>query len=223
MKPQLESTKLAPQVTECPCCASSDLDPFYAVSQIPCHSVLLMDSHEQAVNYPRADLELAFCHSCGFITNTLFDVSHNDYSQSYEETQHFSDRFNGFANDLVDQLIERYDIRQKTVLEIGCGKGEFLGLLCEKGNNRGIGIDPGCRPERFPPEWASRIEVIQELYSTEWSHLNADVICCRHTLEHIGPTFEFLQTIRESIGDRTDTLIFFEVPDVRLVLEETRF
>lgn len=223
MRTQTEILRTVPELTECPCCGSGALRPFYAVNQIPVHSVLLMDSYEQAVNYPRADLKLSFCESCGFIMNTIFDVSHNDYSQSYEETQHFSQRFNSFASRLVRRLIDRYDIRNKSVLEIGCGKGEFLGLLCELGNNRGIGIDPGCRPERFPPEWASRIEVIQQLYSEEWAHLTADVICCRHTLEHIGPVQDLLQTIRASIGDRHDTLLFFEVPDIRIVLEEARF
>ncbi|MBC8289989.1 MAG: methyltransferase domain-containing protein [Planctomycetes bacterium] len=223
MKTQPQETLIAPELTSCPNCGGSGLRPFYSADQIPCHSVLLMETYEQAVNYPRADLRLSFCESCGFITNKFFDVSHNDYSQSYEETQHFSARFNSFAHGLVRRLIDQYDIRKKRVVEIGCGKGEFLGLLCELGDNRGVGIDPGCRPERFPPEWASRIDVIQELYSAEWAHLKADVICCRHTLEHIGPTQKFLQTIRDSIGDQDDTLVFFEVPDIRIVLEETRF
>lgn len=223
MRIQTELPRTVSELTACPCCGSGVLRPFYAVNQIPCHSVLLMDSFEQAVNYPRANLKLSFCESCGFIMNTIFDVSCNDYSQSYEETQHFSSRFNSFAGRLVRRLIDRYDLRNKSVLEIGCGKGEFLGLLCELGNNRGVGIDPGCRPERFPPKWASRIEVIQELYSEEWTHLTADVICCRHTLEHIGPVRELLQTIRSSISDHDDTLVFFEVPDIRIVLEEARF
>ena len=223
MKTQTWEPSTTPEITACPNCGSSGLRLFYSVDRIPCHSVLLMESYQEAVGYPQADLRLSFCETCGFITNTIFDVSHNDYSQSYEETQHFSARFNSFAHDLVTRLIDRFEIRKKNVLEIGCGKGEFLGLLCELGDNKGIGIDPGCRPERFPPEWSSRIEVIQELYSEEWSHLEADVICCRHTLEHIGPTQEFLQTVRDSIGDRSDTLVFFEVPDIRIVLEQTRF
>lgn len=223
MRTQAKDTGVVPEVTNCPNCRGEGLRAFYSVNRIPVHSVLLMESYEQAVSYPRADLKLSLCESCGFITNTVFDVRHNDYSQEYEETQHFSSRFNSFARRLVTRLIDQFDIRGKRVLEIGCGKGEFLGLLCELGDNTGIGIDPGCRPERFPPAWARRIEVIQELYSDAWTHLTADVICCRHTLEHIGPTFEFLQTVRKSIGERSDTLVFFEVPDIRIVLEENRF
>ena len=42
----------------------------------------------------------------------------------------------------VLDLIRRYDLRGKEVIEIGCGKGEFLSLLCEVGDNRGVGFDP---------------------------------------------------------------------------------
>ncbi len=211
------------QLSACPNCGSADMRPFYEVDDVPCHSVLLMETREQAMSYPRGDIRLVFCESCGFIANSVFDVSMNDYSPQYEETQHFSPRFNQFANQLVADLIERYDIRRRRVLEIGCGKGEFLGLLCEAGDNQGIGIDPGCRPERLPREWTDRIEFIQELYREEHGRLEADVICCRHTLEHIQPTREFLTTIRDSIGDRHDTLVFFEVPDIRIILHQCRF
>ncbi len=210
-------------MTFCPSCNSTQLRPFYAVKQIPCHSVLLMESHVQAVGYPRADLQLAFCEKCGFIMNTMFDANRNEYSQSYEETQHFSTRFNSFATELATDLIERHDIRRKRILEIGCGKGEFLGLLCEQGDNHGIGIDPSCRPERLPPHWRSRIEVVNALYSREHAQFAADVIVCRHTLEHIGPTKEFLETVRDSVGDRQETVLFFEVPDIRIILKECRF
>ena len=40
-------------------------------------------------------------------------------------------------------------LRGKDIIEIGCGKGEFLLLLCEMGNNRGTGFDPGFVSERI--------------------------------------------------------------------------
>jgi hypothetical protein len=43
------------------------------------------------------------------------------------------------------------------------------------------------------------------------------------TLEHIQPTAEFVSTVRRSIGDRSDTIVFFQVPDVVRVLREQAF
>jgi len=185
--------------------------------------VLLMPDRETAAGYPRGEMRLLFCTGCGFFTNGSFDVSLNEYSPDYEETQHYSARFNQFTDDLVAELAGRFGIRNKRVLEIGCGKAEFLTRLCRVGGNDGIGVDPSVRPERLPVDMQTQVRLIPELYSEQHSRLTADVICCRHTLEHIQPTREFLEIVRRSIGDRKDVTVFFEVPDIRVILEESRF
>ncbi len=207
----------------CHSCGAPELSIFYQVDTIPVHSCLLMPTREAALAYPKRDLRLGFCQLCGFIQNTVFDPSVQEYSAGYEETQAFSPRFNQFARDLAGRLIERYQLRDKDILEIGCGKGEFLVLLCEMGGNRGIGIDPGYIKERTKNEAAFRITFIEDFYSEKYAHLTADFVCCRHTLEHIQPTRAFVHMIRNAIGDRSDTILFFEVPDVSRVLREGAF
>lgn len=212
-----------PTQTACHNCGSSSTRVFYRVDQIPVHSCLLMPTREEAIQYPKGDMRLAFCESCGFIQNSAFDASLHEYSTRYEETQAFSPRFNEF----VDELVERYDtmfgLAGKSVLEIGCGKGEFLVRLCEVGGCKGIGIDPGYRPERTQSSAENRLEFIQDFYSEKYQHLQADLVICRHTLEHIQPTYEFMTMVRRSIGDRPQTAICFELPDIERVLEDRGF
>lgn len=207
----------------CPNCNSKGLSLFYSVKDIPVHSCLLMSGKEEAQRYPTSDLELGFCSNCRFITNVRFDPGLHNYDIRYEETQAFSAHFNIFAKSLAQRIIDKYDIYNKTILEIGCGKGDFLALMCRLGNNKGIGIDPAYVPERNPDTTGSQIEFIQDFYSSKYSHLEADVICCRHTLEHIAPTLDFMQNIRKTIADRPDTLLFFELPDAMRVLKEGAF
>ena len=207
----------------CPNCRASNLMPFYQIDGVPAHSCLLMPEREQALGYPTGDLHLAFCENCGFITNQRFDMGLEEYSPLYEETQHFSARFNAFAHSLASRWIETYGIRDKQILEIGCGKGEFLDLLCELGGNRGIGVDPGCIPERMTEEARSRITVIQDYYSEKYSDLTADVVLCRHTLEHIPNTLEFVSMIRRALEIRPETLVLFELPDTTRVLHDRAF
>ena len=102
------------------------MEPFYRVNGIPVHSVLLMPTREKALNYPRRDLELGFCPRCGFICNTLFDPEVHEYGTSCEESQGFSATFNGFSRRLAKRWVTEYGLRGKSVLEIGCGKGDFL-------------------------------------------------------------------------------------------------
>jgi len=207
----------------CHACGTPGMRPFYQIHDIPVHSCILLDRRDHALAFPKGDLRLAFCDHCGFIQNTLFDISHNKYSTAYEETQGFSPTFNKYAAGLATRLVKTYNLHNSRVMEIGCGKGDFLVYLCERGPNTGVGFDPAFVPERQTSEAAHRIEFIQDLYSEKYSHIGADFVCCRHTLEHIPNTLEFLQMIRRSIGDRLDTTVFFDVPDIRRVLSELAF
>lgn len=208
---------------ECPSCRAGRMLEFYKVEAVPVHSCLLISNRDEAMAYPTGQLCLSFCEACGFISNTSYDPHVQHYSTQYEETQGFSARFRAFAHELCSGLINHYDIRGKRILEIGCGKGEFLAQICAMGDNTGIGIDPAYVPERDPSAKASPVTFIQDFYSAQYAHLEADVICCRHTLEHIGETHQFLRTIRDSIGPRNETLVIFEVPDTLRILREGAF
>jgi SAM-dependent methyltransferase len=208
--------------TGCPACGSMDITAFHEVDRVPVHSCVLVSSRREALDFPTGRVRLVFCASCGFIFNADFDASLLDYSRDYEETQGFSSRFRAFAQDLAGRLIDRFDLHGKEILEIGCGKGEFLLLLCEMGPNRGIGVDPAYVPERTNSEAAERITFIQDFYSKAYRDLAADFICCRHTLEHVPNVGEFVRLVRRAIGER-GTPVFFEVPDTRRVLREAAF
>jgi hypothetical protein len=206
----------------CPACGNRNLRIFHEQQGVPTHSVLMLPTREKAVGFPRGTLRLGFCPACGFITNTAYDPAFSAYSSNYEESQEFSPRFRRFATALAERWIETYDIHNRTVLEIGCGKASFLQLMCGLGENRGIGIDPSVRADRLDdPE--GRITLIADLYSEKYAHLEADVVLCRHTLEHISPVADFMRMVRTAIGDRHETVVLFELPDVQRVLDEIAF
>lgn len=207
----------------CFACGSPATRIFYEVSDAPVHSCLLMPTPEAAVAYPRGEIALAFCNRCGFIQNNRFDPSLHEYSPQYEETQAFSPRFNRFAVRLARHLIDEYDLRDKTILEVGCGKADFLTLLCRLGGNRGVGIDPAAVPKRLPPEAAGRVRLLQERYSASHAHLSGDLVCCRHTLEHIQPVEEFVVLLVTALRRTPGAVLFLEVPDVYGILEAAAF
>ena len=207
----------------CPACSAPHGRLFYRQSRVPVNTCLLHGSAAEATGLPRGELELAWCPSCGFVWNHAFDPDLAEYSSRYEETQAFSEHFSSFAGELAKRWVERYNLHGRTVLEIGCGKGEFLVEMIEAGAGRGIGIDPGTRPERIDHPATERIEWIVDFYGERYADIDADAVVCRHTLEHIRPVAEFLALIRRAVGDRKDVVILFEVPDVLRVLEEPAF
>lgn len=206
----------------CPACQHGKLTSFYQLDKIPVHSCLLLSTAQQALAFPRADLELVFCHSCGFITNILFDSRWTSYAPEYEDQQAFSPTFNRFAHSLARQLIEHFELRQKDIVEIGCGKGDFLALLCELGDNRGVGIDPSVNPGRIQDLPKASIRWVPDYFNQQHARFPADFICCRHTLEHVHLVSDFLQTLRQVIGSRPIPL-FFEVPETMRVLQSCAF
>ena len=62
--------------------------------------------------------------------------------------------------------------------------------------------------------------IVQDFYSLRYSGYKADLITCRHVLEHIPAPRDFLTNIRSAIGDRPDTVVFFEVPNVLYTLRD---
>jgi SAM-dependent methyltransferase len=199
------------------------MEVFHEQPNVPAHSVLNLSSREQALRYPRGTIRLGFCRACGFISNVDFDPALNEYSENCEETQGFSPHFRAWLHKLAEDFVRRYDLHGKDVLEIGCGKGEFLALVCEIGENRGVGIDPAYVHGRLETAAAERLHFITELYSEDYGHLAGDALVCRHTLEHIGPVAEFVRTVRRSLGDREDVIVFFELPETLRVLREVAF
>lgn len=196
---------------------------FYEAHDVPVNSVLLMRSRTQALGIPRGTVALELDPRSGLISNRQFNESLVQYNSEYEETQGFSPTFNAFHERLARDLIDRFDLREKKVVEIGCGKGDFLNLLCEMGDNKGIGFDPAYRPERNTSTAKDQIHFIRDFFSDAYAPLLADFVCCKMTLEHIPDASEFMAMVRRSIVENPDVRIFFQVPDAQRVLRDLAF
>ena len=70
--------------TVCPSCSAAGMSVFYELEGVPVHSVLLLSTREEALNYPKGDIALGFCPTCGFISNVAFDPSLQEYSREEE-------------------------------------------------------------------------------------------------------------------------------------------
>ena len=204
----------------CPVCASQQVDLFLEIEQVPVFCNVLWPTRKEALEAGRGDLRLGFCETCGHIFNYAFNPDLLAYNQAYENSLHFSPRFQQYVEALADRLISTYNLRGKRAIDVGCGKGDFLELLCAKGVGEGIGFDPSYEERLAPEQDAERITIIQDLYSPKYAGYQADLVSCRHVLEHIQEPRRFMKAIRQAIGEAADTVVFFEVPNTLFTLRE---
>lgn len=212
----------------CPSCGHIGLSIFYHLADVPVHSVRLIHSRQEALDYPRGDILLGHCRRCGFVTNIAYDPSAADYGAEYEATQAFSPTFGSFARGLAERLVEKHDIHGKHIVEIGCGQGEFLQLMCQLGDNWGIGFDPAYVRGRTDirlteSDAGAKVKFIADYYSERYDHIRADFVCCKMTLEHIDHPYRFVRSIRRSMDRNPKATVFFQVPDAEGILRDLGF
>lgn len=218
-----ENSHASALLRDCPCCGGTLGEPFYSFGLVPVHTCLMLDNAEAAEAFPQADVRLAQCSSCGFVTNTNFDHRWSTYSPDYEDQQGFSPTFHGFAERLARGLIERHGLAGKSAVEIGCSKGDFLALLCEVGGMDTVGIDPSVVPGRVKNPLRGTMRLLSEYYGTQHMSLPADLICSRHMLEHVQNVHEILTLMRRHAELNPGAVLCIEVPDAQRIWDKCAF
>jgi hypothetical protein len=119
-------------------------------------------------------------------------------------------------------LIARHDLRYKHIVEIGGGTGDFLRIICDRGDNLGVCIGPSYSPDPGK-DTPSNVRFIKDYYSAKYVDEPADIIICRHVLEHFWGAREFITTVRKAVGERHGIAVYFEVPNGDFIFREQAF
>jgi hypothetical protein len=183
---------------------------------------VLLTERQTALDFPKGDLHLAVCERCGFIQNDSFDPDLVDYTAPYEESQANSATFLRFVDEELADLGERYNLTDRRLVEIGCGKGEWLARACRSLGMSGLGIDPAFVPGRTKASDAELFEIRREFFD-EQSQITGDLVACRHTLEHVSNPREFLTWLLDAADGGVPGIAYIEVPDTKRVLAEAAF
>lgn len=206
----------------CPVCASADIASVLEIPPIPIDTCRMWRSQAAARSAQKAPLILSFCSNCTHVFNRTYDdelaeLAH--YEEEYENSQMFSRRFRQYAEELADRLITTYGLYGKRIVEIGGGRGDFLRIICDRGDNCGVSFGPSYRPEP-DDEIPSNVRFVADYYTAKYAKEPADLIICRHVLEHMSKPRELITTVREAVGNRSDLVVYFEVPNGEYILRD---
>jgi len=182
------------------------VERFLHLPEVPVFCNVLLPTAEEAVAAPRGDLDLGICRSCGHVFNLAFDPELVRYAEGYENSLHHSPRFQSYAEDLADELRDRHRLTDAHVVEIACGQGDFLKLVCSEPGCTGTGFDPSFRGE-VPGEG---ITIEPEYFGARPLGRAVDLICCRHALEHIDEPVKFMEMVKKAIPAGSSPAVFFE-------------
>jgi len=179
-----------------------------------------MRNQAAAVNIPRGDLDLVVCEECGFIFNRSFDSTRIMYGADYENAQAYSPSFNEYLDGLVEHLIVERAVRDCLVVEVGCGNGLFLRKLLayddNQAGNSGHGFDPSYSGSES--ELDGRLRFTTRYYDAECTAIPADVVVCRHVIEHVQRPIGLLQDVKQALANKPGARLFFETPCVEWIL-----
>lgn len=194
----------------CPVCAQGGLEPFFQIAQVPVFCNVLWDTREKALAADHAPISLGYCSHCGMIYNYQFDPSRVEYAVGYENSLHCSPYFQSYATQTAEHLVTTYQLQGKDAIEVGCGQGHSLDLLRKAGIGQAIGFDPSYVPNQ---NLSDNITIFPETYSEKHHHYQADLVCCRHVLEHIAAPLPFVQLLKNALNDHCGSVLFLEVPN----------
>jgi SAM-dependent methyltransferase len=194
----------------CTVCGGSSLVDLLAIETIPAQDGVLWASYDEAIAAPQGEVHLQMCLRCSYIGNSAFEPDLLRFTE-YNVSPEFSAQYRGFIEDLGEQLIDRHDVRSCDVVDLGCGNGFFLKMMCSMGGNRGVGFDPSyseVEAHSFGDE-ALGATFIRDYFSEKYLDHRSDLVCCRQVLDHLGDPMGFLRLARRIM--RPDSVAYFEV------------
>ena len=205
-------------LASCPVCGHAEPVGVFTLGDVPVVCNQLWPDEASAKAAPMGTVNLVRCPVCAMIWNSSFEPERIVYAPGYENALHFSPKFRAFAEDLARGLVERFALRGKDVVEIGCGDGHMLDLMVKHGARSATGFDPSMAGKTS--EFAERrgVEIVPEYFRSDQLDRSFDAVLCRHVLEHLDAPMQLLTEIRRAIGDR-DAPVYFEVPNTGWMLD----
>jgi SAM-dependent methyltransferase len=170
----------------------------YRAEHLPVFQNRMFHTQEEARDCVKGDVVLVRDMETGLIFNQAFQPELMQYDADYQNEQAVSSVFRAHLNE-VSSIISKH-FHDRTLIEVGCGKGYFLEHLNALGFKI-TGLDPTYE--------GSNPNVIKAYFTPEIG-LSADGIILRHVLEHVQDPVDFLKHIADSNGGAGR--IYIEVP-----------
>ena len=145
-----------------------------------------------------------------FVENDAFDPNLINYDADYDNNQAFSSRFQLHMRSVLD-ILKSVSEPDSSLVEVGCGKGDFVELVQDDGYFKVKGYDA---------TYEGTSSSIERRYLTKNDSIKADLVVLRHVLEHIQSPHNFLNMLKDIFGN---TKVYIEVPNYSWITKNKTF
>jgi len=145
-----------------------------------------------------------------FVENEAFDPDLIDYSENYENSQACSAKFKSHMSSVL-ALLKREFPKNSLIVEVGCGKGDFLEM---------VQADTYFQIKGYDAAYDGQNKSIERRYLQNSDRIQADIVVLRHVLEHIPRPYEFLSMLKIVFGRAK---IYIEVPNYDWIVSNKTF
>jgi SAM-dependent methyltransferase len=200
-------------------CLGSQLVPFLERDNVPAFQNVLYEYRTDALDVDRGMLRIHACQRCGFVFNAAFDPARTQYDRRYDNNQTCSAQFSEYLSGHIKRIGAHTGGKEGTIVEVGCGNGWFLErLVAASASSRGVGFDPAYSGPERPAD--GRIRYVRRYFEPGDAAVHADVVICRHVIEHVADPVALLTTVRAALVQSQNPRVFFETPDVEWILRK---
>jgi len=197
---------------KCPICASNKVNTFLELSDMPVQDGVVYNTKEEAKQSPVGDISLVICQNCLYIGNQAYDSSKIHFTE-YNYSQHHSPKYQRYITSLISDLSKSHHLFNKTVVDVGCGKGYFINELCKAGQNKGFGIDPSYEVTAEVSANQENLTFIKDFYSDKYADINGDFVSCRHVVDELEWPKRFVSLLKGALRENDDSLVYLELPN----------
>lgn len=213
---------MAPPMTgeSCLACKSVYNYPLARWDRMPLSILGLPRTKREALNTRDFVMDVRQCAHCGHVFHTEFMREHVPYKEGSNMVYNQGNAWKAYQDDLAVEWAERYGLSNRTLVEIGCGEGQFVERFLSRGN-RCIGFEPGPDAEKLE---ARGIESFREYFQgARLFELLPDALICRHVLEHLAKPIDFLEDVVMACREADIAPVFLaEVPLIEKALRRRR-
>ncbi len=174
-----------------------------------------LPTQDQLASDHAHDLGICQCTGCGL---AQVDCEPVEYYREVIRAIAFSDEMKEFRRTQLKDFAVRYNLVGKPVIEVGCGRGEYLDLLSESGMEP-WGTEYGSESAAFAKERGKKVQqVFPDFADIDLDGAPYDGLFCFNFMEHWPDPRKVLQSVSKHLKDSAVGLI--EVPNFDMLTEK---